>query len=874
MTTSLLNTKLAIPILRPIHVSRTRLIDQLNSDFQVGDTFARKFTLISAPAGFGKTSLVIDWLCTVDLDIAWYSLDENDSDSVRFLKYFITALQQIAPGLGDATLTQLQSPQLPPPEVLLTPLVNDIAQMHTPFVLVIDDYHYIQSFTVHQYMSFLIENQPLQMHLVLLTREDPPFPLHRFRARGQMLEIRQEGIRFTLEESAAFLSKVIDIDLSLEDIKKIERRTEGWVTGMQLLALSLTKHSDPHEFILDFTRNDHYILDYLFEETFQIQSKEVQDFLLKTSILDQLSPSLCSAVTGRDDSTDLLCFLEKTNLFIVPLDIEHSWYRYHRLFLELLRQRMRIRKEITKRSLHQKASIWYEENGYPEGAIHHALEGEDWERAVVLIEQASDSLLKSGAVATMLKWFKKVPIDVILSRPFFCLTYSWPLILVGRVEEAEPLLKAAEEMAGDDSQLLGEIASAQAFQAQTQGDESRMIERSERALSLLPESDLNTRGILELNLGIAYWHSGDMVKAGQALNKALPVARQTGNKYGEISALFFHGRVKAVKGQLRDSATVFNQIVSTNAKIPIIALAYLDLSALNYEWNDLSVSISHLEHGEEMIAASGNLEFRIAACMLQARLKLAQGDTRGALDVLNECDTLEGSNLLPVRTQARKAACFVEIALASGDLELAEYWGKYVTKELDAHPFYRFLNLTPVRLLIAKGQLEAASDLLSDSYNVAKKYEWKYGLIALRVMQSIAASYSEIALKYLIDALKMGQQESFIRTFTNWGPSLSPLLKEAAQQGVSPEYVGKILSVIESQTNVTPAGLPPDVEVLSEREMEVMRLLAAGLTNREIAEQLIISISTVKSHVHHICGKLGATNRTEAVALARQSGLL
>jgi LuxR family maltose regulon positive regulatory protein len=874
MVTPLLKTKLNIPSLRPAHVTRSRLLENLNKDIQGDEGFTRKLTLVSAPAGYGKTTLVVEWFHSQETQVAWFSLDESDNDPLRFLTYLINALGQVHEGIGSAALGMLQSPQLPPPETLLTPLLNEIVSMQSPFFLVIDDYHLIQTPIIHQHLNFLIEHLPSQMHIVIVTREDPPLPLPRLRAQGKMLEIRQEDIRFTIEETTEFIGNIISEKLSSENITAVERRTEGWVTGIQLLVLSLQKHPDAQEFIQTFTGSERFVLDYLFEEVFHQQAEEIQDFLITTSILENLSAGLCEAVTGRGDSDEILRSLDHANLFILPLDQSQNWYRYHRLFRDLLRHRLQMQQEVSQSELHQKASQWYQDQDYMENAIHHSLAGSNWERAAALIYQASDTLLKGGAIATMIGWFKRLPVEIIRSKPEYCLTYVWPLLLSGQVDSADPFLEAAEELAGDNPQLLGEIASAQAFQAQTRGDEQRLIERSELALSLLPEADLSTRSILALNLGIAYWHNGDMVETERALNEALPAARQTENKYAEISTLLFLGRTYAVRGRLQQAMSFFNGIVEAKVQVPIVVLAHLDLSALYYEWNDPKKSDHHLEQGIELIGRSDIHEFKIAALMQKARLQLARGNHQGALEALKECDRIEADHEIPIRTRARKAACAVEVHLAMDNLEIAAHWAEQVIVESDAHPFYRFLYLTPVRLLMAQNKKAEALDLLDKAYKAANQAEWIYGVIALRILQSLAAPNRDATIKYITDALTLAQPERFIRIFVDGGPTLKPLLVEAAHQGVFPEYVGEILKAFEKEIGLQKAALPPGIEPLSERELEVLRLLAAGLTNRQIAEQIVVSISTVKSHVHHICNKLDASNRTQAVARARQLDLL
>jgi LuxR family maltose regulon positive regulatory protein len=872
MVTPLLKTKLNPPSLRPAHVPRPRLLDKLNRDFQKGEHFSRKLTLVSAPAGYGKTTLVIEWLDVQRLPVAWLSLDEGDNDPLRFLAYLITACRQVHKEIGGASLGMLQSPQLPPPDVLLTPLLNEIEGVHSPLIFVLDDYHLIQTPPIHQYLNFLIEHLPPQLHLAVITREDPPFRLHRLRALGHVEEIRQEDIRFTVEETSAFLGKVIREKLPSQDIAAIERRTEGWVTGIQLLVLSLQKHPDAQEFIQTFTGSDRFVLDYLFEEVFHRQSEEIQEFLIKTSMLEQLSSGLCEAITGRGDIGEVLRSLDQANLFILPLDQTNHWYRYHRLFRDLLRHRLRMHQGVSLPDLHQKASRWYEDQGYLDNAVHHAIEGSHWEQAADLACQASDALLRAGAVATLIGWFRRIPEKVIYADPEYCLTYAWTLLLASQTNAADPFLEAAEGMAAGNSKLLGEIAAAQAFQAQTMGDERRMVELSEKALSLLPETDLSSRGILAMNLGIAYWHEGAMAKAEKYLNEALPAARQTSNKFAEITSLFFLGRMYAVRGQLHKAADYLRGII--DSQVPIVALAQLDLSAISYEFNDLKLAERHLEQSLKLIDSKSNFEYQIAGLIHKARLTLAQGDEQGAVEVLEIGREIADHNEIPLRTRARMAACAVEIAIALGDLEMATRWAEQVTAELDAHPFYRFLHLTPVRMLMAQNDMPKALALLQEAYLVANEAGWTYGLIAMRLMQALAAPNRESALEYITDALTLAQPEKFIRTFIDRGPVLKPLLLEAARQGVFPEYVGEILRAFEDELGPGEVSLPPGVGPLSERELEVLRLLAAGLTNRQIAEQIVVSISTVKSHVHHICNKLDVGNRTQAVARARELDLL
>ena len=872
MSLPIIQAKFYIPPLRPSHVVRPRLREAINHELILGEVFNRKLTLICAPAGYGKTSLTIDWLNSLELPVAWFSLDQRDNDPIRFLTYLVNAFRQIFPEVGGTSLEMLQAPQIPSPEELLVPLFNELTAIGKPVIFVMDDYHLIHSASIHQFLNFLVDYQPQQMHTTIISREDPPLPLHRLRARGQMVDIRQEAIRFTLKETGAFLTSIIGKELTPENIKDVEHRTEGWITGMQLLGISLQEHPNATEFIRSFTGSNRFVLDYLFEEVFNNQNQVVQDFLLKTAVLENLSAGLCEAVTGHADSGNILTMLDQSNLFLHHLDQSQTWFRYHRLFLDLLKHRLQLSDSIDQVILHQNASQWYKDNGFLEEAVDHSLAGCDWASALDLIDQVSGKLLKTGAIATLLGWHQKIPIESILSKPEYCLTYAWPLMLSGQLQAAVLYLETAESLTAKNSELMGEVAAAQAFLSRTMGNDEKLVSYSELALALLPKTDLSARSIVALNLGIAYWHQGDMEKTEQTLREILSGTQQSGNKYAELTSLFFLGRVHAVRGQLRQAIDIFKDIIALKVRMPIIYLVYLDLSALHYELNELEACEQYLELGEDIIGTNGHQEFRIAGMMQKARLMAAKGDKSEALSMLENCGQFSHTADIPLRIQRRIASCIVELAIACEDLEKALNWAEKAADGADSHPFYRFLSLSPVRLLMAKGAKSAALERIDKWVPIAEAAGWNYGKAYLHVLKALSAMDMESAVNSLTQALTIGQPEGFIRTFIDLGPDLVPILREAAVRGVHPEYVGEILASFEDQSGQ--AALPPEIEPLSDREMEVLRLLAAGLTNKQIADQLYVSISTIKSHVHHISSKLNVSNRTQAVARARQLNLL
>ncbi len=868
----LLTTKLYVPRVRAELVSRSRLTERLN------EGVTRKLTLVSAPAGFGKTTLVTEWLSGLDRPHTWLSLDENDNDPARFFTYLLATLRKIGSNIGHAAQAMLQAPQPPPPESFLTSLINDIAAAPQPFVLILDDYHLIQRMPIHKQLAFFLEHQPPQMHLVIITREDPPLPLFRWRARGQTMEIRQADLKFTEEETADFLRRVMRLELSAADVAALQRRTEGWIAGLQLAALSMRGRDDVHQLVQSFAGSHRYILDYLIEEVVQRRPADVQDFLLKTSILDRFTAPLCNAVTERDDSRDVLLALEQGNLFTVPLDELRQWYRYHRLFADLLRHRLDTvcgSKHVAL--LHAKASQWYETNGFPAEAVHHALTGCNWDRAATLILNFGESMLKGGEVTTLLAWLQALPDEEVRARPGLCLSCGWALVLTGQMDAAESYLRQAEQTAQDAPALLGGIIAAQAYIARARGDDRRTIELSQRALSLLPQADLLSRSIVAVNLGIAYWTSGHLTEAEQALTEADYAAQQSGNIYARLTALCFLGTIQAAWGRLHRAAELFRQAIQSGGRSPAIAYAYIELSALLYEWNDLEAAADHLQRGIELSQRGGNVEIQVSGYRTLARVRQAQGDASAALGALQKAHQLAREKDVPPVIRARNAACHAQIALAQGDTATAIRWAEQATGHADASPFYPLLGLTQARLLLAQNEKTAAAEQLQGWYETALREGWQFGVVEVRVLQALAAPTPPVALAFLADALALAQSEGYVRTFVDKGELMAALLQEAASQGIAPGYASKLLAafgVSEHEDIAIPPHTPTLIDPLSERELRVLRLVAAGLSNRDVAEALYISVNTVKTHLQRIYGKLGVSSRTAAATTALELNLL
>jgi LuxR family transcriptional regulator, maltose regulon positive regulatory protein len=883
MDDSLLQTKLGIPVIREKRVARQRLVERLNEDLRRNDGFGRRLTLVAAPAGFGKTTLIADWVSGLECQTVWLALDDTDNDPARFLAYLIAALQRIDPAVGARSQAMLQSPPSSSPKQswggrIMTALINDLASLPGCFMLVLEDYHAIHNPLIQQQVSFLLEHQPAQMHLVIISREDPLLPISRLRAQGQVCEMRQEDLRFTESETADLFQRIMNFNLAAEDVQALHCRTEGWIAGLQLAALSMQGQENPSEFIFSLRESNRYILDYLFDEVFSQQSTETQAFLTQTAILGRLHPGLCDAVLEQQDSRERLEALEHAHLFIAPLDPAHTWYRYHGLFQDLLAHQLQLRADTDVRLLHRRAAQWHESQGYLAEALQHALAAEDWESAGDLVDRQSAGMLKHGEIITLLGWFRRFPVEILHRRARLCIDFSWPLIFASEYEAAEAYLERAGELISQDSAMWGEIFTAKAYLARSRGDIRQAIEYSQKALARLPEKMTDARAVLSVNLGMAYWHSGQMSQAERMLRQAQGEAQASDNAYAGLTAKIFLGRVLAVRGELRQAALIYHEALQVEKQAPVLALALLDLGALHYEWNELSAAKEYLLRGMAISEASENIEYQAAGMLLLARLYSALGKQEAAHNWLAKCQALAESRDAPPTLRARTIAYQMVDAALQGDLKRAEEWASrehaQLEMDLDPHLFYRFLGLTRERLLIAQGRKREAAEKLALKYETAEQAGWWYGAITVRVYQALAAETLSAAAAFLGQALELSHANGFVRTYVDAGAALIPGLVEAARLGHHPEVSGLILEALwASQPDHGPqvAGLAAALpEPLSERELEVLRLLAAGLSNQEIAEELTVSLGTVKTHLHNIYGKLGVSSRSKAILRARE----
>ncbi len=609
MTLALLTTKLHIPSPRPELVPRPDLVERLESGLR------RKLTLISAPAGFGKTTLLSECAAQCGQPVAWLSLDEEDNDATRFWTYLIAALQTAQADLGQEALQVLQAPQPPPVQSVLTPLLNDLAALSHALVLILDDYHVISNQTIHDGIVFLLEHQPQQLHLVTSTRADPPLPISRLRARGQLTEIRADDLRFTSNEAAAFLNEVMGLDLTLKDVQALETRTEGWIAGLQLAALSMQGRKDKQAFVAAFTGSHHYVLEYLTEEVVYRQPKAVQQFLLQTSILERLSGPLCDRVSGRDDSATMLERLRRDNLFVVPLDDEHHWYRYHHLFADLLNNLQRKKSSPEHiAELHRRASKWYEQNGTPRDAIKHSLQAQDFERAATLIEQEIKSTLSRGSVTTLVRWAEALPEEIVRTQPRLRMYQGWAMFLNAQGLLAQETLQDAKEIvqalrpSGEKDALRGELAAMLATIAAVRQEMPQAIEEAREALTYLPEDDLTSRARANRALGVAYGSIGDTNKAIQKYSQAKALALAAENHFLAAEIISQLASAHVHQGRLRRAAQSYQEIidlVDPVSQFPPAGMGYIGLADILLEWNDLDAVEDYVDRGIALCRRGG-----------------------------------------------------------------------------------------------------------------------------------------------------------------------------------------------------------------------------------------------------------------------------
>ncbi|MBN1812574.1 MAG: tetratricopeptide repeat protein [Anaerolineae bacterium] len=910
MKVPLLTTKLYVPSPRPNLVPRAHLIKRLDD----GLCQRHKLTLVSAPAGFGKTTLVSAWAVSYGSPVAWLSLDEGDNDLARFLTYLAAALRmagvEIEGGISDA-------------EAFLTTLVNQVSLVPEPFLLVLDDYHLVTAQPVHDALAFFLDHMPGSVHLVIATRADPPLPVARLRARGQLTELRLSDLRFTSDEAAQFLGQVMGLELSTDDITALASRTEGWVAGLQMAALSLQGKDDVSQFVAAFTGSNRYILDYLLEEVLRREPEYVQTFLLQTSILDRLCGSLCEVVIGdwrleidsakspisSLQSQAVLEHLESSNLFILPLDNERHWYRYHRLFADLLRQRLlQVYPDLVP-VLHRRASEWFEQNGLTAEAIDHVLAAEDFERAASLIDRNAEATLMRGEAATFLRWTDLLPGELVRARPSLCVLYAWMLLMRGQpLQVIESLLQDAD--VGDEI-AAGRAAALRGLIAAFHDQMDRAAELSRRALEQLPEEEQFVRTFAVWILKMTEVISSVDQVGSQNFEDVIRMSQRAGNVLLSVMVVCNQAELLMRQGQLHQAAATYRRALdlATDARgqrLPIAGQVLIGLGELLREWNDLDAAERLLLEGIELTeqwTEVGPFE----AYIVLARIRWARGDRGGAWEAIQKARDLTAKFDLTELDDLSVALFQARLWVAQGDFGVARRWAedrglyKYIGSPLREkagdsyeHRVLKYELIVLARLLVAQGQSEEALALLEPLVSIA---EWRRRpgmLIEIYILEALARrALGDIdqALIALERALALAEPEGYVRIFADEGDAVGELLREAAQRGIAVEYVAKLLAAFEgSKFQVSGFGLSSDLkpetskpgtfepetlaESLSARELEVLRLLNTHLSSTEIAERLCVSANTVRFHIKNIYGKLGVHSRSDAVKRAGELGLL
>ena len=904
---ALLATKLHVPGIHPGFVPRSRLVQALS------EGLARGRVLVCAPAGFGKTTLLADWARGDRRPVAWLSLDAGDNDPARFWRHAVAALDLARPGVAERV-----GPLLSPPprsfEGAVTAVINEFAtHPGTDEVLfVLDDYHQISSEPVHASVAFLLENLPPGLHLVLTSRTAPPLPLARLRGRGQLAELRAGELRFTATEAAALLAQTAGPRLPEAAVAALVDRTEGWAAGLQLVGLSLRGHADAAGFVAAFTGSHRFVLDYLTDEVLASQSGQVREFLLETSVLDRLSGPLCDAVTGRTGSQAMLQQVERAGLFLMPLDEVRGWWRYHHLFADLLRARLQCDQPGRVPELHRNAAAWCDEHDLADDAIRHALAAGDAAWAARLIERHVDGLLFHNEQATLQRRLETLPAELVRSRPRLLLVQTWIAQWAGEVEAAGPLLDAAEHAfatatdeafepsVGRAASLLANIptaiALARAYLAHLRGDAEGTAAFAARARAEIGEGEWMLDSRIRWHVALAEWLRGDLAEAEHALTSVIARWRAAGDPGLAGPSCHLLGQVQRAQGRLDAALGTYRQVLemATLPGRPVLAVAgigYVGLAEVAYQRNELDAALSQVTEGiarYRQVLYTPPLVTGLAAL---AWIRQAQGDTGGALAAMGEAEQAAPGPavtglLNPVPAERAR------LLLAQGKVAAAARWTEERGLAADDEPDYprEREHLVLARVLLAQRRPGLALALL-DRLHAAAAAQGRAGnlieISALRALALAAKGEGTAALNALARALTLACPQGYVRVFADEDAPMHALLTQlaarrdqhAAGSGIPPGYLATLLRASRPAPSAPrprrPAAMPPGLpEPLTDRETDVLRLIAAGKPNQRIARELVVTLDTVKKHVSHVLGKLGATNRTEAVTRARQLGLI
>ena len=910
MPIALLETKLYVPRPRRGLVLRPRLSERLDRGAE------SKLVLVSAPAGFGKTTLLTEWLAARPGALAgerlaaWLSLDRGDNDPASFWAYVIAALRMVAPGVGENALALLDAPQPPPIETVLTTLLNDLGAVAGEIVLVLDDYHVIDARDVQDGMAFLIDHLPPWLHVVIASRADPALPLARWRVRGELAEIRAAELRFTADEVVAYLNEMMGLRLAAQDVAALEGRTEGWIAALQLAALSMQGRDDVAGFIAGFAGDDRYVVDYLAEEVLARQPERVHTFLLQTCILGRLSGPLCDAVTGQDGGKAMLEALDRGNLFLVPLDDRRRWYRYHHLFADVLQARLHDEQPGQVPGLHRRASEWYEQNGEQPEAVRHALAAGDFQRAAGLVELAIPATLRTRQEATLRGWLEVLPDEVVQVRPVLSVYFAGALLMSGELEgvegrlrdaerwlgpatgdRAEPPVPSAEMVVADEEEyrrLPATIELYRAGQALARGDGSGTVRHARRAIELAREDDHLCRASAAALLGLVYWGNGDLEAGHRAYSACVEGLRRAGHIADTFGCSIALADIRITQGRLGEALRTYEQALQLAGEhggsvLRGTADMYVGMSEIACERDDLHGARQLLLRSQELGEPAGLPQNRYRWRVAMARVAQAEGNLAGALGLLDEAERHYVSDFFPnVRPVPALRA---RVWIAQGRLGQALGWAREQGLSVDDDLGYlrEFEHITLARLLLARCQGEGAQRSADEAARLLERLQLAaeeggrtgrvIEILVLRALAHQALGDIPAALGFLDRAVTLAEPECYVRVFADEGPPMTSLLRAAAKQGTRPDYVRRLLAAASGVEHNGPTEQAL-IEPLSERELDVLRLLGSELDGPAIARELMVSLNTMRTHTKNIYAKLAVTNRRAAVRRAAELNLL
>ena len=885
MEVALLASKLRIPPQPQRAVQRIRLLDALERGIA-----HYKLSLISAPAGYGKTTLLSQWAQSSHIPAVWLSLSEEDNDVGGFFQYLLTAWAEAQPNIRESPLGLLLGRALPDTKVVLSAFINFANALPTPVAIVLDDYHLIKEPSIHQALTFLLDHLPPTIHFVLASRAEPPLPLAKYRARTELLEIRADDLQFLLDETATFLAEVMGLHLPHDKVATLQAQLEGWIAGLQLAALTLRRHDETVEPVV--SGKHRFIADYLSEDVLAHLSDNKRMFLLQTSILDSLCDSLCDAVTRREDSQAMLETLERENLFLVPLDDSRQWFRYHRLFAEFLYGQLQRHYGDEVAALHCRAARWYFQHDLPEPAFQHALAGDDAALVNEIFERYLHAKLDRGEIRVIGQWIDSLPAEWYVAYPRLGFAKVGFLAFTGALEaslrcldEGEQRLRAAES---DYLRLQARVTANRCLLACIQNDIAQVETYASRALQELSEDDLTWRLGVYRSLGDTYRQNGRWDAAKEWYLKALsvpsPVVRVVeAHGFGALADLSLR------QGRLRDAVSYWRKALAAiqdrenwgRFPLPVIGWVYIRLAEILYEWNEVTEAWRHISRGLEQAELGGDVRTRIAGYLLAGRVKLTQGDIEAAAEYLERAHLLVENALFP-EWISRFERFQVELWLAQGKLRSAVDWADRMlrTGTVEQHSEKEIAQLAAARVWIVKGSEETLDQALAllEPLHQAAESEGRIGIcIEALALQSLGHWKCRVqgeAMTALERALQLAEPEGYMRVFADLEVLMARLLQEAHSRVVLPDYVEKLLAVFGADLAFSTPRDASLLEPLTPREREILQLIAVGLTNHEIAQRLIVSPETIKKHSGSIYSKLGVRNRTEAVVRAREMDLL